>query len=259
MIRTLTNKTNTALVLTDFNGVAVDEQQAIDGLMFGQERLQNSVDVAKYLLSGELTLSDGTTTYVGLEALDLIRYGTTTKDGKMMVLTSDRPSDMYRHFTGCGDDIAGSLIGEGDCLVFQVPAGQSVVKYIQFLEDVQIKDGVANYAGAQLGSSLSVEVVAPPNIPYPVPGNGSLDLVDGAFVPNSSGTGKFSTSTDEKVFARYVNKLNLLGSNVQDVSSPEPFTLSKAYKLKSTVTNTGAVDLSLAITIGLYRKATVTV
>ena len=258
MIRNLVNISGELLVLDDFKGKVVAIEESFDGLAFGEPALRDSESIAKAILEGKLIVNDGTVEYEGLSAIALIMGVATqfTVDGKPITTSSDRPKDTYRCFTGRGDN---SQRGQGQDLLFDVAPGSSVAIDVKFLDNVFIKDGTILYQNAVLGTYLDIEVIAAPNIPFPHPTNqGTLDLVDNAFVANVTNTGKYMTAPIEVKLFRFLNHMHLLGDDQQSVHSPESFQLFSLYTLRFTLTHpvTATGNAKAAVTMGMYRAKT---
>lgn len=258
MIRNLVNISGEVLVLDDFKGKVVGVLETFDGLAFGESTLRESESVAMALLSGKLVVNDGSLEYLGLNAIALIMGVATqfTVDGKPITTSSDRPKDTYRCFTGRGDN---AQRGQGDDLLFDVTPGSSQSIDVKFLDNVFIKDGVIQYKNAVLGTHLDIEVIALPGVPFPHPTHqGTLDLVDNAFVANVTNTGKYMTAPIEVKLFRFLNHMHLLGDNKQSVHSTESFQLFSLYTLRFTLTHpiTATENAKAAVTMGMYRAKT---
>lgn len=260
MIRQLLNVSGVEITISDLNGMVIPVDQSVDGLAFGETALRASNEVLVKLLTGHLSLSDGTNTYTGSTAIDVIK-GTTdqlTRDGKRITTSSDRPIDHYRHITGYGDNMVTKQRGEGTELVFDVAPTSDQTIDVQFLDNVYIKDGSVLFQNAALDSRLTIETFAPAGIPFPAANNGNTDLVGATFVANTMHTGKYWTLGTETRLFRFVNKLHILGNGREDVTSPEPVLVPTPYITRFTLHNAGTVsNLSACINMGLYRKQTV--
>lgn len=263
-IRILKNISAETLTLTDFRGKVVEPNETFDGLAGSEQDLRESTSIAMNLLAGKLSLNDGFVDYFGLEAVQIIQNTAeqVTKDGKRIVTASDRPKDYYRHFTGKGDDVVSvpKRIGEGPSIHLIAEAGQSATIDIKFADDVYIRDGEIRYLNAGFDSHLTCEVVCPAGVPFPSPTKtGTLDLVNGSFVPNNSGTGAFMTAPIEVKLFRFINGMHLVGSdNGNAINSPEPFLLNYPYFLRFTLEADPDItgNLKAAVTIGMFRKKT---
>ncbi len=262
-IRLLTNVSGSEIVLADMNGLAIPAGDTVNGLVFSESILMGSSDVLHALLNGTLSLNDGSASYTGMEAVDVLKGLTTqyTKDGKQIFTASDRPKDHYRHFTGRGDDVALGKIGQGERIHLIAEPGQTATLDVKFVDDVYIRDGKIRYLNAGFDSHLNIDVVCPPGVPFPAPnGNGTLDRVGGQFVPNANGTGTYMTAPVEVVLFRFLNEFHLVGSEeIDEIDSPEPFMLYAPYFLKVSIGADPEITgpLKAAITIGMYRKKTV--
>lgn len=262
MIRQLTNISAGTVVLTDMHGLSIASSETVDGLQFGEAELRLSNDVILNILQGKLTVHDGINTYTDGSAIDIIR-GTSsqvTKDGKQIITASDRPLNTYRYFSTRGDDMTNHVIGEGEELTFLVPAGQTVQKDLQFLEDLYIKDGQVHYWGVEDYSHLDMTVVCPAGIPFQAPAlNGNYDLVGTTWTPNANNTGAYFILQTETTIFRFVNHYPLTKfDGFGYIESPEPQLFPTPYKFRISVTNNNTTDnLRAAVLITMYRKHTV--
>ena len=263
MIRTLKNISGSSLVLTDFRGTAIDTDETIDGLQFGETALRESASVLQHCIAGELEVGDGQLTYTGTSAVALIMgfAEQLTKDGKRIFTPSDRPKDHFRYYSSQGDDLQNQIRGQGDSLLFQLQPNETVSKDIKFIDDVYVRDGAMDYVDAEYGSWMSAQIMAPAGVPYPVFNKtGTLDYNGSAFVPNANGTGDYKINmTEDVAFNTFVNHMLFMQPNGEKtINSPEPVLMYKPYYLRFTVHNASAVKtLSIGITMGLYRKYTI--
>lgn len=263
MVRTLKNISNSVLVLEDLRGLTLAVGEASDGLQFGESALRSSDSVVQACIAGSLEVSDGTYSYTGSAAIDLVRgfNEQLTKDGKRIFTASDRPKDHFRYYTSRGDDTVAQTRGTGEQLIFSVLPGQSLTKDVKFLDDVYIRDGVMDYVDADLGCYLQVTIVAPIGVPYPTFNKtGTLDFNGTNFVPNAEGKGDYKISmTEEVVFNTFINEMLFVGARGEkQIQSPEPVLLYKPYFLRLHVFNASATKtLTAGLTIGMYRKLTV--
>jgi len=263
MIRNLTNTIQEIQTLQDFYRKEVGIGETFDGLAFGETVLRDSVSIQLALLQGSLSLSDGNKEFVGQAAVDLLRGYTTqvTKDGKPITTVSDRPKDSYRHFTGRGDDLEAGTIGTGPMIHMIAGPGEQAVVDAHFIDDVYVRDGEISYLNAGFDSHLNIEVICPPNVPFPHPTNqGTLDLTITGFVPNTTNTGAYVTAPVEVKLFRFLNAFHLVGSEAtKAISSPEPFMLNTPYFLRYTLNVDPEITgvLKAAVTMGMFRKKTV--
>lgn len=262
MIRNIINVSEVPVTIPDFNGITIGVGETIDGLQFGVQKLNESNDVIRELLSGKLNLNDGTNIYQSGHAINLLKSNVDqlTRDGKRIITSSDRPKDHYRHYTSAGDNLSTGKRGEGQELMFIVPPGETQVIDAKFLEGIYIKDGSAYFQDAALGSHISVHIVAPIGVPYPaIFGNGNIDIVNNQVVPNNNGTGDyFIDSVKENVFLRFMHKYLILGTERLITSAPEPSFLPSPCIQRFVVYNASTTkDLNVAIVMGLYRTHTI--
>lgn len=263
--RILTNISQVVLTLTDFRGKVVEPGEQFDGLSSTEQDLRESASIAAELLNGNLVLSDGHMEYTGLAAIQVIQGVSeqVTKDGKRIVTASDRPKDFYRHFTGNGDDVDSTpkKIGLGPHIHLIAEPGATTTLDVKFVDDVYIRDGEIRYLNAGFDSHLTIEVFCPPNVPFPHPTKqGTLDLVNGSFVPNLTNTGAFTTAPVEVKLFRFINDMHLVGDdNLNSINSPEPFLLNYPYFLRYTMSADPDITgpLKAAVTMGMFRKKTV--
>lgn len=263
MVRTLKNISNSVLVLEDLRGLTLAVGEASDGLQFGESALRSSDSVIEACLAGSLEVSDGIYSYTGSAAIDLVRGFSEqlTKDGKRIITASDRPKDHFRYYSSRGDNLGTGERGNGTQLLSTVAPGQTVNLDAKFVDDVYVRDGVMDFVNAELGSFMSAAIVAPIGVPYPVFNKtGSLDFNGTAFVPNAEGKGDYAISmSEEVVFNTFINEMLFVGQRGEKgINSPEPVLLYKPYFLRFQIYNASASEtLSVAITMGLYRKYTV--
>lgn len=265
MIRQLVNISSSEFELSDFNGKRVEINETFDGLSLGEQRLRDSESIMKALLERKLKLYDGNYDLYGAQAIDLIKgYAVqTTKDGKPITTSSDRPKDHYRCFTGRSDDLVTGQIGQGNDFVIMLEPGNNTGSVdAKFLDDVYIKDGEVLYENSVFDTYLSCFVLCPPNTPFPSPNRtGNLDLINGSFIVNQTGTGAYMTAPVEVKLFRFINHLHILGSNKTTVTSIEPFQVFYPYFLRFSITVPEQIERSLpvnvAINMGMYRKKTI--
>lgn len=118
-----------------------------------------------------------------------------------------------------------------------------------------------SYLNAGFDSHLTIEVFCPLNTPFPHPTNqGTLDLVNGSFVPNNTNTGVYMTAPVEVKLFRFINDMHLVGADSRnEINSPEPFLLNYPYFLRCTLDADPDITgpLKAAVTIGMFRKKTI--
>lgn len=261
MIRNIVNVSAGPVTISDFNGITIGVGETIDGLQFGLQKLDDSDDLIQELLSGTLALNDGTYTYETGRAINLLKNNVDqlTKDGKRIITASDRPKDHYRHYSSAGDDLSTGVRGDGQELIFIVPPGQTQVIDAKFIDDIYIKDGMAFFQDAEIGSHISVHIVAPIGTPYPaIFGNGNTDIVNGQIIANTNQTGDyFIDAVKENVFLRFMHKHLILGTERLMTSAPEPSFLPTPCSQRFVVYNASTTkDLNVVIVMGLYRTHT---
>lgn len=261
-IRNLINVSGSEILLPDFNGLTIAAGDTVDGLMFGESILQASLDVIKAIASGILQVSDGANTYEGDRAVNLIK-GTAdqlTRDGKVIITTSDRPQDHYRYFTTCGDDWDMQSRGTGTCILYSIPPSTEEVKDVRFIDDIYLKDGSMLYLGADMGSWLRVDVVAPAGFPFPAKAkNGNYDIVNGSAVLNATNTGSYFILPQETTVHRFINKMAMFatGRERENIDTAEPNYIPKGWIIRLKIHNASATEtIKATITLGLYRKIT---
>lgn len=260
-IRILKNISGADLILNDFNGMTLEPDESVNGLLFGDSRLRNSADVLKAFLDGMLEASDGTYTYTGQPAVDLVKGAVDqfTKDGKKIFTTSDRPQDHYRYFTTCGDDVASQKRGGGTCLLYDVAPGQSQSIDVEFMDDVYLKDGSMLYSSAAMGSWLRVDVICPAGSIYPTrDSDGNVDIVNGMPVPNENGTGVYRLATEDVTVHRFINHMAMyaVDRERENIDTAEPNFIPHSWRIRCTIKNNGDTPLPACITLGMYRKIT---
>lgn len=261
-VRHLINVTDKPIYLEDFNGMTIEAGETVDGLQFGEEALRNSLEVIHAITMFRLKVYDGTYEYEGERAISLIKGTPTqlTKDGKAIITTSDRPLDHYRYFTTCGDDLSNQKRGEGACLLFSVPPTEQQAIDVRFMDDLYLKDGTMIYSGAEHGSWLRVDVLAPAGYPMPAKDkNGNFDVVDGQLVANPTNTGQYFVSNTDTTVHRFINKMAMyaLTREREDIDTTEPNFIPKGWIVRLSVHNHGDSEtIKAAITLGMYRKIT---
>jgi hypothetical protein len=133
--------------------------------------------------------------------------------------TSFREGDML-YVTGRGDDVAGGSRGGGSKFTLSRDTVGDSIHDAQFIDDLVLKGGMAHWANASLGDSLSLMVWAPASVATPngggtgncnlVPIGGGLNAIipadgDGAYdvvltdavpVPNAGGNGGWNRDDD---------------------------------------------------------------
>lgn len=261
-IRNLKNISNADITLNDFNGLTIQAGEIVDGLMFGEQALKESLSIVEALIANTLAINDGSYDYVHQRGVDLIR-GTIdqlTKDGKRIVTTSDRPKNHYRYFTTCGDDMVNQIRGEGECLLFNVPPSSAQTIDAQFLDNTYLKDGSMIYLDAEMNSTLRVDVLVPANMPFPAKGkNGNFDYVNGEYVPNNTSTGTLWINETETLVHRFINHMAMFGSgrNRETIETTEPNFIPKEWIIRLTINNASPTNILRAtITLGMYREQT---
>jgi hypothetical protein len=104
-----------------------------------------------------------------------------------------------------------------------------------------------------------MEIIAPPNIPFPVePGTGALDFDGTNFTPSPDNTGSFNIDTENTtILKRFVNKV-LLTNGDTVLTTPEPGTVPVGYGMRFSIHNASTTDkLDAAIYVMMYRKNTI--
>lgn len=261
-MKNLTNLTSETIILTDFHGVSVLPGETIDGLAFGESDLRASEDVIHNLLHSLMSLSDGTNTWTGIKALDILRGYTaqTTPDGKMIVTTSDRPPNTYRYYSSKGDNLQTGKIGEGAHMTFWVPPGEMMSIDVQYIENIWAKDGQAHYHGVEDHCHLDVVVVCPAGVPFEAPSHdGNYDFDGTQWIANTTNSGKYFIIGSETVVYRFVNKYPLMkNANFAYIDVPEPQFLPTPYILRTIVHNGNATDhIRVCCVYGSYRVHTI--
>lgn len=273
MIRILTNLTNSEFTLDDFLGKLVQVGESFDGIINGSDIiLKSSGAVIAKLIDGSLKLNDGSQDYYGMDAVTIIMTGSvkrpTTADGKPIITTTDRPKGTLSQLIGCGDDLVNNIIGAGDVFVLQQSPSDTQTTYVdmKYCTPIWIRGGSIRYLDAQLGTHVNLYAVAPAGVPYPCYNeNGTLDYINGQFVPNTTGTGKFNiNTTNEVIFDRYFNKKLILGNDIDEIMLADPHYLVPPYFMRlELVVPTGlSVDINkvcrVVATQVIYREKTLT-
>lgn len=256
--RILKNISANPISLPDFQGMVLQPGEITDGLQFGEDKLKFSVSIAEELLHRNLAVTDGYGEMTGMQGLYLIQGfpSRTTLVGTPLVTSSDRPEGCKVYWTGRADDVVNHIDEQGAPFLFNVDAGQEITLDAEFNEDIWVKEGKIYHTPAELGSYITITIVAPAGFPYPaVYGNGNYDMVQGVPVPNANNTGTIFIQTVETAYMTYINQYPLLSLGRGEISSPEPDFLPKGYKIRMTVHNAHATDiLKAAVVLFMYKK-----
>lgn len=252
-----------AVTINDLDGLTIDPKDSITFTNIDNSKLRESIDIIHQLTRGALIVSNGLADLTPNEAINAIR-GTvkpinTSADGKMFVVNSNRPQNFFAYYTSRGDDMVGGVIGMGPKMIFDVPVGSIETKDFFFKHVVLVEEGTVIFTSAELGNSISFEVIAPPGVPFPVKGTGSLDLTATGFVPNGAGTGMFSIDTAKAtVVNRHVNQIQLLGDGQVALTTPEPGRIPVGYGARLVLDNTvGVLPLKVVVQMLMFREHTV--
>lgn len=255
------NVTGADIVLHDLKGLVLVAGEETNLLQFGTDEYKTSNQLISEISLEHVEVFNGQHRVTGIEGVDFIRVGNKqlTRDGKEISVSSDRPRDHYRFFTGYDDNLTTGKIGGGKPLLFNVLPNASQSLLLDFVDDIYLRDGIVYVHDSTPDSecTLCIAVVAPAGIPFPSPTKtGTLDLVNGAFVPNGDGTGAYMTAPVEVALHRLLNKMWLHEFD-NAISTPEPMLLPRIYKVKATIINNSDVAMKACLTMGLYRKNTV--
>ena len=190
-------------------------------------------------------------------------------DGTKTIHNSPRQEGTAMYITGSGDDIENGTIGNGTDMIITNPDGEDYVSVsCQFLDDIYIKDGYIIWQNAVIGDSLSMEIVLPAyavitsddmtgNAAYN--DDGDLEIITDSEIPDETWIGTHLTFSQDVVFSRFVNDINILGDNTVGLilESSDSALVKKEliYKfiLKSKTNN---ADIVASIAIEAYRERT---
>lgn len=258
MIRNIVNKTGSVITIDDMNGMTLQPGESVDGFCLGEDVYRKSIDLLRLVLSGECAIFDGFAEHVGKQGVFLVveMPKLHADDGKELVSVSARPDGFYSYITGAGD--SDTVRGAGECV--HLYADTNLGKHqidAKFIEDVYVMGGKVSAINATVNTYITIEVIAPVGIPYPnKDGTGSLDYVNGSFVPNSSNTGAFDINfSEETIVFRFVNRMHLIGTD-KPIRAEEPFLLRKPYFLRFKL-QSDHTEAAAAVTLDLFRQLTV--
>ncbi len=183
-------------------------------------------------------------------------------DGTPKVYVSSRQESSRLYYTSKFDNIETQKRGDGQQILFRnINAENQMMIEGQFIDDIYLKDGYLLWEDAVVGDSVSMEVILPANQPMPkIERDGNYDLIDGAMVPNTEGTGGYLMFPIDIAVDRFVNKLLILGTNTVGMSlvSSDTALVPNIFKIRMTVDSpTGNVNLNLAVSLETYRSTTV--
>ncbi len=192
------------------------------------------------------------------------------RDGTDKIYQSDAISGQYLYVTGSGDDIVNNKVGEGEKLIITNESGSTtILKEVQFLEDIQLKTAYFFWENAKWGDSLNGEIILPANTPYIKSDNkGNAALVDGVIThitssqtPDNTWNGTHILFPIDVPLVRFVNKCPLSGTNNTGFKTdPSGVALvSKDLKLRLTFTtdsNSPNTVIKLSAVIEMFRIRT---
>ena len=194
----------------------------------------------------------------------MINHSVLHRDGSPKMYNSPANEGQYLYFTCAGDDIQNKKVGEGDTTLITNPDGLTkIIKEIQFLEDVQLKDGYIFWENAVVGDHLCVEIVLPANTPLPSATNkGNVNFAkDGSIVPvvDESWTGTHIFIPFDIPVVKFVNKMHLFGTNVKGtvLESLGVALVKSIFKLRVTFhTPSKNTNINLVMMAEVFRENT---
>lgn len=183
-------------------------------------------------------------------------------DGTPKLYVSSRQENSRLYYTSRFDDVATNTRGAGAQMMFRnTNADKQMIIEGKFIDDIYLKDGYLMWEDAAVGDNVSMEVVLPANQPMPKAArDGNYDLVDGAMVENTTGTGGYIMYPIDIVVDRFVNKLLILGTNTTGfiMTSSDTALLNSIFKVRLTLDSpTGNVNLNVIVSLETYREVTV--
>lgn len=199
----------------------------------------------------------------------MITHSVIHRDGTQKIYSSPANENQYLYFTCAGDDMGNKIIGSGEKLIFDNSAGSGVIsKEIQFLEDIQLKDGYLFWENAVFGDSVSVEIVLPANVPMEKTDNkGNAALVDGTIqyitasqTPDETWNGTHLLLPIDLPVVKFVNQMHILGTNVIGtiLESSGVALIKDIFKLKVTVTSpSNNAALKVIMMAEIFRENTI--
>ena len=199
----------------------------------------------------------------------MINHSVLHRDGSPKIYVSSASEGQYLYFTGAGDDIINNKIGEGDTTLIENPQGLDIInKEIQFLEDIQLKNGLIFWENAVFGDYISVEIILPKNTPMESPTNqGNVNIIDGTITPVTSSSTVDETWTGTHIVlpidfpvVRFVNKMHLFGSNTNGtiLESLGVALIKKTFKIRLTFYSPSKnTNIKLFLMAEVFRRNTI--
>lgn len=190
-------------------------------------------------------------------------------DGTEKVYTSARQEGTSLYFTGSGDNVETQTRGDGTVLLIENPDSLTeVIVDCQFIDSIFLKDGIILWEAAVFGDRISMEIILPANQPMPSDDAvGNASLVDGTIqyitaseIPDETWTGDYFLFPMDYIVNRFVNGVNLMGSNAHGLmlESSDTAEIPSIFRLRmkynSIIPNP---NIKIAVTIELYREHTV--
>ena len=190
------------------------------------------------------------------------------------MFSSPRQEGTFLYFTSTGDNPNPSPgttgIGEGENLYFKNSAGlTSHIVNAQFNETVFIKDAYIFWENAKLGDRLSLSIILPANTPYlkedgagnaADDGNGNIVNITASPYPDETWIGSHILFPIEITLMRFINKINLLGTNHHGVvlESPDTAEMDDCLEFRLLIESpSGNTELTVSMMAELYRVNTI--
>ena len=185
----------------------------------------------------------------------------TNKMGIPLINNTARQDSSYLYVTGAGDDLVNGVVGDGEKMLLQNASSGEVSAQTGFIEDIWLKDGYLFWSNAIIGDEVNLEIILPANTFFVNPkGQGNYDLVNGAPSPNVANTGLYMMYPIDITLNRFVNRLDLVGTNDigMAIESNDTAYVPTQLKFRFTATSdTKNPNLTVRFAMEIYRQTTV--
>lgn len=198
----------------------------------------------------------------------MITHSVIHRDGAQKIYSSPAEENQYIYFTCVGDDVINKTVGNGGKLIFDnFSSTNTISKEVQFLEDIQLKDGYLFWDNAVLGDFVDVEIVLPANTPMEKPDNkGNASLVNDTIqyitasqTPDETWKGSHLLLPIDMPVVKFANQLHIMGSNVMGtvLESSGAALIKSIFKVRVTVTSpSNNPNLKVIMLAEIYRENT---
>lgn len=200
-----------------------------------------------------------------------ITHNVLHRDGTVKMYVSPATPGQYLTFTSRGDDIQNKIIGAGNQITITNESNSlEVIKEVQFIEDIQLKDAYVFWQNAKIGDYLIGEVILPANIPYPnSKKTGNAEIIDNVIqsittssTPDDTWTGSYNLFPVDVPIIRFLNNMPLYGSNNIGTILESPGVALVSKELKSRLIykrydSTPNPDINISVMLELYREHTI--